>query len=298
MNHRHHHWNLQAAVVVVLAILGVAWSTSDARSFLWKVQGKQSTAYILGSFHAVREGTYPLAPVIEKSFAQAQSLMVEGDLTTVDMGQAQKMVQKKAQLPPGDTLCNHLSAQTCRSVEERFAGKGVPIALFSGFKPWFVGVTVALLEIQQSGYDFNNGIDLYFCRKAKGTKEIIELESMDLQFSILDSFTPQEQELFLVDSLREASDGGDKLDAMYQAWLNGDAATLEEATLGEMKQRKELEPIYEKIYFKRNRNMAAAIERKLQGKEIVFVVVGSGHLVGRQGVIELLRGKGYRVEQL
>jgi uncharacterized protein YbaP (TraB family) len=28
------------------------------------------------------------------------------------------------------------------------------------------------------------------------------------------------------------------------------------------------------------------------------VVVGAGHLVGSQGIIEILRGKGYMVEQL
>jgi uncharacterized protein YbaP (TraB family) len=36
----------------------------------------------------------------------------------------------------------------------------------------------------------------------------------------------------------------------------------------------------------------------LRTKEIYFVIVGAGHLVGDRGIIEILKGKGYIVEQL
>ncbi|WP_298267048.1 TraB/GumN family protein [Geobacter sp.] len=114
------------------------------------------------------------------------------------------------------------------------------------------------------------------------------------EHSLLDSFTPREQELFLISTMRE---GGEKLDAAYRAWESGDAAALEEATLGELKRDPSLEPVFEKLIFARNRAMAAAIERRMQGKGPVFVVVGAAHLVGPRGIVELLRRKGYRVEQ-
>jgi hypothetical protein len=44
--------------------------------------------------------------------------------------------------------------------------------------------------------------------------------------------------------------------------------------------------------------MASKIEDFLRNRETYFVVVGAGHLVGSQGIIEILKGKGYMVEQL
>jgi uncharacterized protein YbaP (TraB family) len=44
--------------------------------------------------------------------------------------------------------------------------------------------------------------------------------------------------------------------------------------------------------------MVSKIEDYLTEKETCLVVVGAGHLVGSQGIIEILRGKGFLIEQL
>ncbi len=48
----------------------------------------------------------------------------------------------------------------------------------------------------------------------------------------------------------------------------------------------------------RNLQWLPLIEKLFQGDVDAMVVVGSLHLVGEQGLIELLKGKGYKVEQL
>ncbi|MEW6419537.1 MAG: TraB/GumN family protein [Nitrospirota bacterium] len=55
--------------------------------------------------------------------------------------------------------------------------------------------------------------------------------------------------------------------------------------------------IYEKLIYERNRNMVSKIEDFLKTKETYFIVAGAGHLVGNKGIIEMLRNKGYNVEQ-
>jgi uncharacterized protein YbaP (TraB family) len=44
--------------------------------------------------------------------------------------------------------------------------------------------------------------------------------------------------------------------------------------------------------------MVSKIEDFLRAKEPYFVIVGAGHLVGNQGIIEILKEKGYLLEQL
>ena len=73
---------------------------------------------------------------------------------------------------------------------------------------------------------------------------------------------------------------------------------VESIIIRSLAEDKRLSPIYEKLIYERNRSMASKIEDYLKTKETYFVVVGAGHLVGSQGIIELLKGKGFVVEQL
>jgi uncharacterized protein YbaP (TraB family) len=49
---------------------------------------------------------------------------------------------------------------------------------------------------------------------------------------------------------------------------------------------------------KRNPEMAASIESIMKADRTAFVGVGLLHLLGEQGVPELLRQRGYQVEQV
>jgi len=60
-----------------------------------------------------------------------------------------------------------------------------------------------------------------------------------------------------------------------------------------------LTPIYEKLVDERNKIMAGKVQEYLDATDgSYFVVVGAGHLVGKTGIVQLLREKGYSVEQL
>jgi uncharacterized protein YbaP (TraB family) len=43
--------------------------------------------------------------------------------------------------------------------------------------------------------------------------------------------------------------------------------------------------------------MLVRIEQFLKANDTVFVVVGAGHLVGKKGIVAMLRANGYAVEQ-
>jgi len=67
---------------------------------------------------------------------------------------------------------------------------------------------------------------------------------------------------------------------------------------GYLTDEKRFYPIYEKLIIIRNRNMVSKIENYLQSKGTYFVVVGAGHLIGSKGIVQLLKDRGYSVEQL
>ncbi len=61
---------------------------------------------------------------------------------------------------------------------------------------------------------------------------------------------------------------------------------------------RDLPSFYQRLVVDRNRNWIPKIERYLNGEETCFVVVGAGHMGGPEGVIALLKARGYRIEEL
>jgi hypothetical protein len=60
----------------------------------------------------------------------------------------------------------------------------------------------------------------------------------------------------------------------------------------------EYRPLWERLFRDRNLRFSRSVERMLQAPATHCVVVGSGHLVGKEGVVALLRSRGLRVTQL
>ena len=89
-----------------------------------------------------------------------------------------------------------------------------------------------------------------------------------------------------------------EVNKLIQTWSSGDTKGMESILTRSAYEDKSLSPIFEKLIYERNWKMVLKIEDFLGTKETYFIIVGAGHLVGDQGIIEILRGKGYIVEQL
>ncbi len=126
----------------------------------------------------------------------------------------------------------------------------------------------------------------------------MELESLEYQINLLSNLSEKEQELFLLYTLKDINILEQELDKLVKAWSAGDEKGIESIITKSLKEDKRLVPIYEKLVIERNKKMASKIEGYLKEKETYFVILGAGHLVGSQGIIELLKSMGFVVEQL
>ena len=82
---------------------------------------------------------------------------------------------------------------------------------------------------------------------------------------------------------------------MIGAWKVGDGKLLNELMSEEMK---EGEKVRELMLTNRNKNWIPEIEKALEGPQNIFFLVGAGHLVGKDSVVELLQKRGHTLEQL
>jgi uncharacterized protein YbaP (TraB family) len=269
----------------------------DGKSFLWMVQSKTSTLYLLGSIHFLKQENYPLNPRIERAFAQSNCLVVEADISDPGKFNSDKLLQS-ALYPENDSLENHLSRETYEYVTKETGKLGMPVELIAKQKPWFIAMTLEALELIKLGFDPGYGVDAYFLSKAHGSKKILELEGVDEQFNLLSSFSDKDQELFLVYTLKDLNILGNEATGLVKAWSTGNANGIESIITKTVREDRRLEPIWKRLLDDRNKGMVSTIEGYLKTRETYFVVVGAGHLVGNKGIIQMLKEKGYSVEQL
>ena len=290
------------SVVFALVFASSLFFVQDAlcqpqKSFLWKIQSEGNTVYVLGSLHFAKREIYPLHQRIENAFDQSDFLVVEANVNDIGKADVQKLVGS-ALYPANDTLEKHVSAETYERVKKEIGGLGVPPELISKQKPWFLAMTLVALESVKLGLDPKLGIDMHFLSKAQGKKKILELESLDYQISVLSGLSDKDQELFLLYTLKDLNILEQEIDKMIQAWTSGDTKAMEALMTRSVSEDKKLSSIYEKLVYERNKKMALKIENFLKAKETYFIIVGAGHLVGNEGIIELLKKDGYRAEQL
>ncbi len=271
---------------------------AQQKSFLWQVRSKSAIVYVLGSVHVAKPDMYPLPQRIEDSFEKAAALALEADPAKAGDPNLLSRMLAAALYPDNGTLKEHLSQKTYDLASRELEQLGLSIDSFKKTRPWFLASTIEILELQRLGYDPAYGIDVYFAKRAAAKKRIIELESFDYQIALMNGFSDREQELFLLYTLKDMAQVKEEATEMMAAWKNGDSKTIESLVTRTLKETTELEPIFDKLIYRRNREMTAKIEDFLKGRETVFVVVGAAHLVGKEGIIGLLKQKGYKVEQM
>lgn len=269
--------------------------------FLWEVRGETGgSAYLLGSIHVRRSELPALDPAIEDAYESAAALVVEVNMQEVSQQDLAQAVAAVGMLPEGQTLRERLAPRTYELLDAELARMHMPLLYVNRLQPWLAAITVLLQQLKTLGYDPEHGIDRYFLDRAGGRKPIVALESADFQLRLFAGFPAAVQELLLLDALRGPAELRRQMEAMTGAWERGDAGALEQAAFLPLKENPALSPLYERLFFQRNRAMAAAIERRLADPEgrPSFVVVGAGHLVGERGIVELLRKKGHSVRQV
>ena len=266
---------------------------------LWKVSGKEGAAlYLLGSFHLLRSKDYPLAPEVEAAFGQSSKLLFELPPDEVESPALAALMLQAAQRRDGRSLRDDLAPAQWQALQDYAAQHGLDLASMAGVKVWFVALGISLQEMSRQGLDPALGLDRHFMQQAERTgKPAGGLETASEQIRLLDGMALEEQRQMLAEALDDARDGSRQSRELHDAWRAGDAQRLWSGMAAEMKQR--YPALYRSINVERNDRWVPQLVQRLQaGQGTTLVVVGALHLLGRDGVVEKLRARGYRVERV
>lgn len=283
-------WMFLLAVVVALPVS----AQTAPKHMLYRVRGPNgATVYLLGSVHLLTPEAGTLPPVVDSAFDRAQTIAFETSIDSVQM-RAPEMLTL-ARLAPGSTLRGTLSPAAATKTDSLLHLYGLSLDQVGMFKPWFVSILMTQLAVQKAGYQADYGVDMQLNKRAKTVnKPVVGLESVDFQLHLLDSLSPAVQEHMLLEG-KGPKETVAQLNALKDAWLVGNAAALDSM----LNRSADMSPeMLESMLVKRNLSWIPKIEEMLKGSSDALVVVGAAHLVGANGVVQLLRAKGYTVDQL
>ena len=289
---------LQILPVVCLSFASPSFAKDTsvaAKHTAWRIQGDKCTVHLLGSLHLMKEESYPLPAVFEHAFTNASIVVFETDIGEMMKPATQFKLMSKGSLPEGRTLKDELSAETYKAFAAHLQSNGLPEMVFTRLRPGMAATMFTMIEIQKWGFSPENGMDIHFFKRTKDEgKSVRGLESLDFQLSLLFDLSKDEGEAFIKSTMEDMKEGKAKFHELIQAWEKGDDAALEKL-LNEA--RKEQPAVMKRFLTDRNLKWAPQISELLKGTNNVVVIVGAGHLVGKDGVVELLKQKGCKITQ-
>ena len=285
----------RVAAVLALALIATA-QAAQAKTFAWKATGRGGTIYLMGSIHMMSESFYPLNPALEAAFKDSDLLVEEVDMAEMLDPMAQMSMLTRGMLPSNQSLDKLLSPATLALVKKATGDMGGAGGPLMRFKPWMLAIALQGMELAKAGFNPALGLDQHFYDEAQAAAMKTQgLETVEYQISRFDEMTMEQQDRMLAETLKELATETATVGKLGDAWKSGDVAAIERLALADLKS----DPVmYQRLLVERNRNWLPKIEALFARRGRALVVVGAAHLVGPDGLIAMLKAKGYTVEQL
>ena len=288
--------SIRRAYVVIVCLFLLSLSQAKADTSVWSVRSGDNVIYLGGTVHLLRPADYPLPGEFEEAYKASSELYFETDIASMnDLSVQAQMLQ---QLTYGDdeSLSSILSDEAYAALSAYTATAGLPIAMLNKFKPGLLISTLQILVFQSMGFT-PQGVDAFFHTRAVGDgKAEGQLETVQEQIGFIAAMGEGNESEFILLSLKDLAETGDVMEDMIGAWRSGDAEGLSELFVEEMKV--EAPALYDTLLLQRNLKWVPQIDSMLQDADTEFVLVGAAHLVGENGLLDLLSQKGYEINQL
>lgn len=265
--------------------------------------GSDTVIYLFGSVHVADVNNYEFPEYFDNAFDSSDYVTCEFD-STVETNQTEEML--KGIYLDGTSLKDHVSSETYEKLKTFLEDKGEKIEDVENYKLLFVTSIFQSFYADELGLDLAVGVDDFIINKAKKAgKKILEVESQEFQDEFLNSVPDRVYEIALLESVDNFDDEIESTRKMLKAWEIGDEEGLHDddsISMDETKYSTEdiqlINDFNKQLIDDRNITMTEKFEEYFNDNKNTFFMVGAGHIVGPNGIANLLQKKGYTVEKL
>ncbi len=265
-------------------------AAASAKTLLWKISGKylEKPSYLFGTMHILCEEDAQLSENLKAVIRDTEQIFFE-----IDMDNTQEMMGalKFLSMNDGKRISQLLSQEDYEKVKKFFDDNKsmIPFSMMDRFKPYFVS---SMIGEQMMACESTKGMETQIMAEAdKYEKEIHGLETIAFQAGIFDSIPYEKQARDLVMYVDSIDSYKSVLKSMTDVYREQDLEKMEKLML---KSDPGMEQYMDLLLYDRNRRWIDLMLSNMVERSTLFAV-GAGHLPGNQGVIELLRKRGYDV---
>ena len=274
----------------------------NGQAVLWKVERSGiAPSYLFGTMHVSDPRVAQLSPVVRKAVLGSRTVAVEvAKMSPATIAQLMAKMPARFIYQNGQSLEQKLAPEEIRVANNAMRKAGLPQQVARLMRPWFVNLLLSVPQCERirsaSGHSVLDQIVADTARN-HGIK-LVGLETPEEQISALADMPEDVQLGVLRISLTFAKRLEDYFETMIRFYLDRRANLLMPMSI-ELAKAKGLDVSALKSFeaalaTKRNYTMRdRALPLIKKGR--AFVAVGVLHLVGREGLVELLREEGFTV---
>lgn len=281
---------------ILVAFFALIAANSWAQTSVWMVKSGNATVYLAGSIHMLRASDHPLPAEFFRAYENSRQIIFETLPGEMEKTENMEKFMRASVYSDGTTLRDHISQEAYARAENFCKENNYPMNRFAYLRPIFFLMTLTVLQTNKLGADAKRGVDAFFKDKALNDgKKIIGLETAGQQIKFLTSLDSAMEENQILESIDELK----QIEALFlravNAWRKGDEALIARSYLDRMK---DFPQVYKGIITSRNKQWLKTIEKCLKEQESTMLIVGLAHFAGEEGLLNLLRQRGYGVIKL
>lgn len=280
-------------LAILMSCCCVNHAYSQGNSLLWKISGNglSSPSYLYGTMHTTDARVFKLADSVLMAFEYCDLFVME-----VIIDDASKLnILQGLYMDTSYSLKKLLSPMQYDSVDQYCRkNTGQSIKNFERLKPVYTAAILSQSVYSQSDTAANAHqyfLDEYFQRQAMSQQKKVQgLETIAEQMLVFDVLSYPHQAELLMQTVRKTENDTKSYDQMVRYYLDNDLVKM-------MSFENDFslpDSLYDGLITARNRRMADRMDTFMH-RQSAFVAVGAGHLGEEEGIVNLLRDKGYTV---
>jgi uncharacterized protein YbaP (TraB family) len=297
MNPMNLAWINRSAILFALCL---AFTISAARGdspAMWRITDKDSEIWLFGTVHLLPPDIRWRTKRFDKAFAAADTVILEININPDDSDRIRALSLQLGHNANFATLSSILGPGDTARVARAASKIGIDPSTLEPLRPWLAAVQLSLLHIARQGFDPASGVDAVIANSAAAAgKRLAYFETIEDQFRVFASLSAKAETAFLMASVDQIEHDPGTLNQLVQAWVSGDTSSFDKQF--KALRGTSLPDLHEALFVRRNKAWVAQIAHVMKGAGKALVAVGAGHLPGPQGVVSLLRARGFKVKRL
>lgn len=279
-------------IALFLGLLGAG--TAGAMPPVWTVHDADSEMVLFGSVHLLPPDLAWRPPALDAALKSADDLWFEVPSDAASQHAVATLAAARSRLPEGQTLSSLLSRRGKARLAKAAAELALPMARLDAQQPWMAEIVLSAAQAAKSGALPSGGVEQAIAADRALPAKVRSLETIEMQAELFAGRSRTDQVASLERTLRDLDRDPKGYDRLVAAWAKGDLAALRREVIEPL--RREAPAEFKRMVTDRNEAWLQTLRERLAGSGRTVVVVGAGHLIGREGLPARLRALGYKVE--